>query len=484
MSRLIDIVNSPWALQPEKLTELVAIYCSHVRGEKIDIAAIEARLGQPLNNEQQSYAIEDGVAIISVHGVLAKRMNMFSRISGGASTELIGRDLRAALEDTRVHSILLDVDSPGGAVDGTQALANQIYEGRSVKRIVALGDGFMTSGAYWVGSAASEVYIAADTVISGSIGVAMQHVDISRYEEKIGVKTTDIYSGKYKRIATEHAPLSDEGRATLQSMADQMYEVFVDSVARNRGVDAETVLKDMADGRLFVGRAAVDAGLVDGVATMDALIEALKSGGKPVLSKGKAAVSAVQPVQVQDAGAAPADLTTTQPKGTTMSITKQFIEANHAEIAEAFRAEGRATGLAEGASAERQRIKDVEAQALPGHATLINTLKFDGKTTGGEAAMQVNAAERAKLGKKTEDILADAAASAAPAVTASAAGPGADAAAAAAEAADKSKPVEDRCKAKWDADATVRSEFTSLEAYTAFVRAEEGGRIRRIGAKK
>jgi len=283
--RILDVLNSPWAIVPAKLSEITEIYATHLRGEKIDVKALEAKLGQPLANEQRDYEIIDGVAVIGVEGVLAKRMNLFSQISGGASTELIGRDLRAALADSRVHAILLNVDSPGGAVDGTQTLADAVYNARGVKPVVAFADGMMASAAYWIGSAAQEIYISGDTVMSGSIGVAMQHVDYSRYEEKVGIKTTDIYAGKYKRIASSSAPLSEEGRATLQTMVDQLYTVFVDNVARNRGTDTETVLKDMADGRLFVGRAAIDAGLVDGVSTFDALIADLVTGSKPRLRK-------------------------------------------------------------------------------------------------------------------------------------------------------------------------------------------------------
>lgn len=291
MSKLLDIVNAPWALPAEKLSEIVAIYCAHVRGEKIDLKALEAQLGRPLANEQPPYEIRDGVALVGVQGVLAKRMNLLTRISGGSSTEIIGRNLRAALDDPRVHAILLDIDSPGGTVDGTQTLAGEVYAARGAKPIVSLAGGMMASAAYWIGSAAAESYIAEETTITGSIGVVMEHVDISRYEEKLGVKTTEIYAGKYKRIDSDYAPLSQEGRAYLQAIVDQMYSVFVDQVARNRDTDADRVLKNMADGRLFVGRAAIDAGLVDGVSTLDALIADMVAGRKPAGTKSAKAGS-------------------------------------------------------------------------------------------------------------------------------------------------------------------------------------------------
>lgn len=281
MSKVLDILNSPWALLPEKHQQMVAIYSAYIRGEKIDLAAIEAQLGKPLQNEPPPYQILDGVAVIPVQGVIAKRMNLFSRISGGASTEIIGRDLRTALADGRVHAIVLDIDSPGGSVDGTQTLADQVFAAREQKPIVAFADGFMTSGAYWIGSSAEEIYLSGYTVITGSIGVATQHVDFSRAYDKAGITVTDVYAGKYKRVTSDAKPLSDEGRATLQAIVDQLYTVFVDDIARNRGTDSETVLKNMADGRLFVGKAAIEAGLVDGVSTFDALIADLVAGRKP-----------------------------------------------------------------------------------------------------------------------------------------------------------------------------------------------------------
>ena len=75
--RVIDVLNSPWAIVPDKLQEIQAIYATHLRGEKIDIKGIEAKLGQPLQNKEQGYEVIDGVAVIPVDGVVSKRMNLF-----------------------------------------------------------------------------------------------------------------------------------------------------------------------------------------------------------------------------------------------------------------------------------------------------------------------------------------------------------------------------------------------------------------------
>ncbi len=272
--KLLDILTSPWAIVPEKYAEIQEIYFTHLRGEKIKVKEVEARIGRRLENEEQGYQLVNGVGIVPINGVIAKRMNMFQEISGGASCELIARDFREAMNDRKVKAVLLDIDSPGGTVDGTQDLAKMIFEHRGQKPIAAFTDGQMASAAYWIGAAADEIFISGDTPQVGSIGVVASHVDVSKAEESRGIKTTEIYAGKYKRIASRYAPLSEEGKATLQDMVDYLYEVFVDDVAKFRGVSQEDALK-MADGKLFMGKRAQKAGLVDGIKTFDQVIECL-----------------------------------------------------------------------------------------------------------------------------------------------------------------------------------------------------------------
>lgn len=372
---IFDVLNAPWALQPSKLLELRAIYAAHMTGETIDISAIEARLGRPLANEQRDYDIVDGVAILPIEGVIAKKMNMFSMISGGASSEIARRSLMAALSDSSVHSIILSIDSPGGTVDGTQTLGDTVFEARGAKPIVTLGGGMIASAAYWIGSAASAAYIAEDTSTVGSIGVVTAHQDVSGAEAAKGVKTTEISAGKYKRIASAYGPLSDEGRQSIQDRLDYMYSLFVGAVARNRGVDASVVLENMADGRVFIGNQAIEAGMVDGVMSLDALVAKMNQD-RPIIGRGpapqRAAVALVPPSK-------------TTPQGSTMN--REELQAAHPALAEELRAEGAAN--------ERERIQGIEGQAIPGHEKLIATLKFDGKSTAGDAAMAVVAAEKA-----------------------------------------------------------------------------------------
>lgn len=278
---LIGILAGPWAIQPSKLLEIKGIYDMHARGEKVDIAAVEKQLGKKLHNEPASYTVRDGVAVLPIDGVIAKRMNMFTQISGGTSTQLAALALQNAINDPAVHSIVLSIDSPGGTVDGTQALANEVYKARtSGKALVTLASGCMCSAAYWIGSAAQAAYIADETTLVGSIGVVASHTDVSGAQAAQGLKTTEISAGKYKRIASEYGPLSADGRQSIQDSLDYTYSLFVSAVAKNRNATAATVQRDMADGRVFIGKQAVDAGLVDGIVTLDALIARLNSDRK------------------------------------------------------------------------------------------------------------------------------------------------------------------------------------------------------------
>lgn len=392
MNRLLDVVTGAWAIIPDKLVAITNAYERHMLGQAVDLKAIEASIGKPLGSAPQDYEISNGVAIVPIMGTIARRANLFSDISGGASSDLIARDLRAAAANRQVSSILLHIDSPGGTVAGTQQLADIVREVGAVKPVIALADGTMASAAYWIGSAAQAVYIADTTTEVGSIGVATVHRDVSGAEAQRGVKTTDIYSGKFKRIATSYAPLSEEGKSSIQDYIDYLYGQFVDAVAKNRGVSADKVLSDMADGRIFVGQQAIDAGLVDGVATAEQLITRLAAGEFKAPGASPAPPSKTR-----------ADLPTS-PKGTTMSITREELAAQSPELLAEIQAEARTAG----ATAERDRIIGIEAHAMVGHEALIASLKADGKTTPDQAAAQVLGAHRAALAKQAATLTADA----------------------------------------------------------------------------
>lgn len=421
---LLDLLRSPWAILPDRLLEMQAIYATHLKGEKIDLPAIEARLGRPLANDQQEYEMrEGGVAVLGIEGALAPKANLFMRVSGGASTQMLTRQVESAVADPRVRALVLSIDSPGGSTIGSPELAATVRELSAIKPIVTVTDGTLASAAYWVGSAANAVFASGPTVQVGSIGVVATH----SYTPQGSAQNTEITAGRYKRMASGTKPLDAEGRAYLQQMVDHLYGVFVDAVAGHRGVAAAQVLEHMADGRVFVGQQALDAGLIDGFATVDSIVERLARNPAEFSSRrvarlpGNGTPSPRQkPAGAQASGDLPAEpvlleTPATPSKGVPMD-RKEF-EQQHPELLAQITTEATASA----STAERERIQSVMAvgDGLPGHSALLQTLAFDGKTTAPEAAMAVLSAEKTARSKAIAAHDADApkpaAASAAPA---------------------------------------------------------------------
>lgn len=390
---LLDLITGAWAIEPDKLREIQAIYATHLRGEKIDIPALEARLGRPLSSEQQQYTVEPGgVAVLRMSGIIAPKANLFMQVSGGLSTQMATKQLESAVADQRVRSIVLAIDSPGGNVIGTPEMAAAVREMSAIKPIVTHSDGALASAAYWIGSAANAVYLSGPTVQAGSIGVVIDRT----FNPNSALREESIVAGKYKRVVKSNEPLSDEARAMVQADVDYVYSLFVDAVAQHRDTTAQQVLDRMAEGRVFRGQQAIDAGLVDGVSTLDALVESMATDPAPYAQRRKA-VFAVAALPSPSAGAAPKDKTTTREKEPTMPgenqapITRASFEQDHAPLFAQLRGEFTALG----ATQERERIQAVLAVGanLPGHEKLLNTLAFDGKTTAPEASMAVLKAE-------------------------------------------------------------------------------------------
>lgn len=282
MSGVLDVLNSPWAITKEKLQQMAHIYRRRAAGGGPDLEALEKALSEKtpradLGDGEDAapsrlYRVIDGVAIVEMDGVLVKRASYFASVSGMTSTQLIQAAFLQAMNDSNVQSIILAIDSPGGNVDGTQLLSDTIRAQRGKgKPIYAIANGQMCSAAYWIGSAADKVYIADQTTVIGSIGVVCTHVDTSKAEEMDGVKVTEITAGKYKRVASQHEPLSDAGRKSIQDMVDSIYTIMVHDIALNRRVTEEQVLA-MADGKVYMGQEGIDVGLADGYSTLPALV--------------------------------------------------------------------------------------------------------------------------------------------------------------------------------------------------------------------
>ena len=176
------------------------------------------------------------------------------------------------------NTIVIDVDSPGGLVPGTDELSSEIFAARKQTRVIAVVNSLCASAAYWIASGASEV-ICTPSGECGSIGVFATHTDFSKMEKAMGVKTTLISAGKYKVEGNEYEPLNDEARTAMQARVDDYYQMFTKAVARNRGVDQATVIDSFGEGRVVGAKKAVNLGMADRIETFAETVARVQRGG-------------------------------------------------------------------------------------------------------------------------------------------------------------------------------------------------------------
>ena len=127
-------LSHPWSVLPEMLSMIAGILAHRIAGLEMDQATIEAAL---VNRKNLPQPRAGSVAVIPVYGVLAPRMNLFSEMSGGTTYQKLTSQIRAAVADKTIRTIVLDVDSPGGSVPGNAELATEILRARTKKPIIA-----------------------------------------------------------------------------------------------------------------------------------------------------------------------------------------------------------------------------------------------------------------------------------------------------------------------------------------------------------
>lgn len=273
------LMASAWAIDPVKVRPLRALAMRALAGEEIsDQDRVANRVGQ---GRSASPAKPQGsVAIVPIVGTIVHRVEQADDISGpgGVSAARLRSQIRQLANDDSVGSILLDIESPGGSVDGIAELGQDIRAASMIKPVVASANAYAASAAYWIASQAGEVVITPSGEL-GSIGVYSLHEDDSQLLETMGVKISVIRAGAHKIEANPFEPLSEEARSDMQATVDRYYEEFTAAVARGRGLSASTVRKEpWGQGRMVGAKRAVEVGLADRVETIEETVARLANG--------------------------------------------------------------------------------------------------------------------------------------------------------------------------------------------------------------
>ncbi|MGZ3272384.1 MAG: S49 family peptidase [Caulobacteraceae bacterium] len=268
------LFNTPLAITPTKAEVIMAALADRLgvthlfNGSTLTPRAFDQEdeggyYGEKAAAERdRGYDLVEGIAVIPVTGTLVQKLGSLRPYSGMTGYDGIRAAFSMAVEDPAVKAIVLDVDSPGGEVAGCLDLVDEIYGARGIKPMASILSECAYSAAFALATATDpgRLYVPR-TGGTGSVGVICMHVDWSQALGKMGVQVTFITYGERKADGHPEIPLSPEALKRFQADVDTTGELFVETVARNRGISAAAVRATQAT--TFQGAAGVQVGFAD-----------------------------------------------------------------------------------------------------------------------------------------------------------------------------------------------------------------------------
>lgn len=218
------------------------------------------------------------IGVINLSGAMVNRPMPGASGPGPVSYAAVRAAFDDLLEDDAVSSIILRLDTPGGMASGCFDLVDHIFEARGRKPVYALVDDHAYSAGFALASACDEIWISRTGGV-GSVGVVRYHYDWSGNNAQIGLKVTPLFAGARKVDFDPNFPLAEEALDAAMADLEDMRTIFVDTVARNLGMDAEKVRATEA--ACYRGQGAVDVGFATRLGTWHDLIAHIGAGGVP-----------------------------------------------------------------------------------------------------------------------------------------------------------------------------------------------------------
>ena len=286
------LANNIWAMLPAEIDKL-KLRADGFRAEKFldnkDFlaqiqesapSALATRAGERLVGTRYA-SVRDGIAVIDIQGAMFTSGGWIEEIMafyfGGTSTKQLARDIQTAIDNPGISAIVLNINSPGGEAFGINELSNLIYKARSKKTVESYIYGYGASAALFAAVGASKV-TADPMAMVGSIGVVAGWADFTGFYENLGIA--------YEEVTSENAPFKrldirkPEERAVFMSEINGMEKVFIDFVAKARGVKRETVIQNFGQGATMAGWEAVKVGLIDETGDFESVISKIKREAK------------------------------------------------------------------------------------------------------------------------------------------------------------------------------------------------------------
>jgi ClpP class serine protease len=262
------VLNQPLLVQPAIGEALVGGYLegkvtsddSVLKADRFEVSGPD---GQPVGVTQNL------IGVINLSGAMVNRPMPGASGPGPVSYAAVRDTFDELLNDDAVMSIILRLDTPGGMASGCFDLVDHIFEARGRKPVYALVDDHAYSAGFALASACDEIWISRTGGV-GSVGVVCYHHDWSGNNAQIGLKVTPLFAGARKVDFNPNFPLSEEAHDEAMADLEDMRTMFVDTVARNLGMEADAVRATEA--ACYRGQSAVAVGFATRIGTWHDLI--------------------------------------------------------------------------------------------------------------------------------------------------------------------------------------------------------------------
>lgn len=272
-----------WAITPEALRAMLVILETdeissedytlfhNVDAQQKEIFKAAEIFGTPVKDTVYT-SVDGNVGYLNIDGPIIPRATWFSRVSGLVSLDVLTNEFKALEKNPRIDKIALLFDSPGGVVTGVSDFSQLVKN--SQKETISFV-WFAASAAYWIASATGS-RVSSDAGMVGSIGTVLSITDYSAYDEKRGIRNIEIVSSQSPNKRPDAT--TTEGRAVYQQLANELADVFINTVARNLNVSYEAVIEKFGGGAVFVAPRALDAGMIDKIDDAESFAKSIKNG--------------------------------------------------------------------------------------------------------------------------------------------------------------------------------------------------------------
>ncbi len=264
---LAELKEATAVTEPDESFKQVSLGAYISQMPKIDAAPEE----QPV---EAAGAAEGRIAVVYAEGAIVDGQGTLADV-GGAK---YAREIRQLRQDPKVKAIVLRVNSPGGSAAASEHIQRELRLAAEKMPVVVSMGGYAASGGYWISAYGTRIFAEPNT-ITGSIGVFGMLFNIEELGNDLGLSWDTVKTGRFADAITISRPKDDEEMALFQRATDGIYEDFIRKVAEGRGLERAQV-EEIAQGRVWSGKQAVQIGLVDELGGLaDAIAFAAKEAG-------------------------------------------------------------------------------------------------------------------------------------------------------------------------------------------------------------